>query len=206
MGTSKFLFETRFEAGAPPAPPPRKSFTAAELDAARQTAERTGYAAGRAAALREIEARTQLALNVLVDGLGDALQIIHARQQAQGRETLAVATTILRKLYPALSARHEYAELEAIVSDSLRQLANEPRIVVRVADDLVEAMKPRIDRAAERAGYPGRVILIGDPAMTDAQSRVEWADGGVERDPARIWAEIDAVLQRHVAGASTSDT
>jgi flagellar assembly protein FliH len=205
MGTSKFLFETRFEAGATPPPPPRKSFNAAELDAARQEAERSGYAAGRAAALREIEARVQLALNVLVDGLGDALRIIHARQEAQGRETLAVATTIIRKLYPALSSRHELAELEALVAESLRQLASEPRIVVRVADDVVDAMKPRIDRASERAGYPGRVILLGDPALSDSQSRVEWADGGVERDPARVWADIDAVLQRHIAGAAEPD-
>jgi hypothetical protein len=67
---------------------------------------------------------------------------------------------------------------------------------------IVEAVKPRIDRAAARAGFPGSVILLGDPAMSDAQSRIEWADGGVERDTARIWGEFDAILQRHLAGAS----
>lgn len=206
MSTSKFLFDTRFEAGTPSPPPPRKSFTAAEIDAARQAGEKSGYAAGRAAALREIEARVQLALNVMVDGLGGALDVIHARHEAQGRETLAVTTTILRKLYPAMTARFEHGELEALLSDCLRQLASEPRIVVRVSDALIEALKPRIDRATERAGYPGRVIVIGDPEMTDAQSRIEWADGGVERDPARVLAEIDAILQRQNLGASATET
>lgn len=206
MSTSKFLFDTRFETGAPPPPPQRKSFTAAELDAARQAGEKSGYAAGRAAALREIEARVQLAMNVMVDGLGGALDAIHARHEAQGRETLVVATTILRKLYPAMTARFEQGELEALLAECLSQLASEPRIVVRVPDGLVDALKPRIDKASARAGYAGRVILIGDPAMTDSQSRVEWADGGVERDPARVLAEIDAILQRQFAGASATDT
>lgn len=203
--TSKFLFETRFEAGAPPPQPMRKSFTAAELDAARAAAEKAGHAAGRAAAIKEIEARAATVLNILVDGLGGALDQIHARHEAQGRETLAVAVTILRRLFPALAERHEYAELEALLSEALRQLSTEPRIVVRVPDAIVDAIKPRIDRATERAGFAGRVILLGDPAMTDAQSRIEWADGGVERDTARIWAEFDAILQRHLAGASASN-
>lgn len=202
--SSKFLFETRFEAGAPPPQPIRKSFTAAELEAARAAGEKAGHAAGRAAALKEIEARAATVLNILVDGLGGALEQIHARHEAQGRETLAVASTILRRLFPALSERHEYAELEALLLDSLRQLSTEPRIVVRVPDAIVEAVKPRIDRAAARAGFPGSVILLGDPAMSDAQSRIEWADGGVERDTARIWGEFDAILQRHLAGASAN--
>ena len=204
--TSKFLFETRFEAGAPPPPPTRKSFTAAEVEAARAAGEKAGHAAGRAAALKEIEARAATVLNILIDGLGGAIERIHARHEEQGRETVAIATTVLRRLFPALSERHEYAELEALLSDSLRQLSSEPRIVVRVPDAIVEAIKPRIDRAAERAGFPGRVILLGDPAMSDAQSRIEWADGGVERDTARIWAEFDAILQRHLAGASATST
>lgn len=202
--TSKFLFETRFEPGAPPPTTTRKSFTAAEIDAARAAAEKAGHAAGRAAAIKEIEARAATVLNVLVDGLAGALEQIHARHAAEGRETLAVATTMLRRLFPALSERHEYAELEAMLSDALRQLSTEPRIVVRVPDAIVDAIKPRIDRAVERAGFPGRVILLGDPAMSDAQSRIEWADGGVERDTARVWAEFDAILQRHLAGATAS--
>lgn len=204
--TSKFLFETRFEVGAPPPPPTRKSFTAAEVDAARAAAEKAGIAAGRAATIKEIEARTATVLNILVDGLGGALEQIHARHEAQGRETVAVAATILRRLFPTLSERHEYAELEALLADALRQLSTEPRVVVRVPDTIVDALKPRIDRAVERAGFPGRVILLGDPAMSDAQSRIEWADGGVERDTARIWAEFDAILQRHLAGASATST
>ena len=101
---------------------------------------------------------------------------------------------------------HSSADPTGVVGLARVVKAAEPRIVVRVPDALVDALKPRIDRAAERAGYPGRVILLGDPAMSDAQSRIEWADGGVERDPARVWAEIDAVLQRHVAGASATDS
>ncbi|MBL8697240.1 MAG: hypothetical protein JNK67_02640 [Alphaproteobacteria bacterium] len=202
---SKFLFETRFDAGAAPAaPPPRKSFTPAEIEAAKTAAQQAGLAAGRAAALKEIEAKVAAAADSIAKGLDRALGDFVDRQEAQGREATMAAVEMIRRLFPAFAARQEFAEMEALLAECLLRVADEPRIVLRMADELVDAFKPRLDALLARSSYAGKVILLGDPSLRDGQTRIEWADGGVERDTQRIWNEIDQTLQRYLAGGDPS--
>lgn len=204
---SRFLFDTRFDVakGATPPAPPRKSFTPAELDAAKAAAHQAGLAAGRAAATKEVEARIATAIETLVRDLDGALAAIMASHETQGREGVMAAAEMVRRLFPAFAARAEFAELEALLADCLARLADEPRVVLRLADGLVEAFKPRLDGLLARSSYAGRVVLLGDPALGEGQARIEWADGGVERDAPRVWAEIDQILQQHVAGLAMPD-
>ena len=204
---SKFLFETNFEPGAAvPKPLAKKNFNAAEMEAACLAAEQVGHAAGRTAAIKEVEARTAVALETLASRLADDLAKIHERHAAQLRDTLAAAGEMTRRLFPALAERHEFGEIEALFADCVARLNEEPRLLVRAPETLVDALKPRLDRVAERAGYAGRVILIGDPALRDGQTRIEWADGGVDRDSTRLWAEIDTALQRYLTGSAPAGT
>ncbi|MBM3522088.1 MAG: hypothetical protein FJX57_03960 [Alphaproteobacteria bacterium] len=204
---NRFLFENRFDAakGVPPPPPPRKSFAPAELDAAKAAAHQAGLAAGRAAAQKEIDARIATAAEALAHGLDGAIAEITARHEAQAREGVMAAAEMVRRLFPAFAARAEFVEFEALLAECLSRLADEPRVVLRIADGLVEAFKPRLDGLLARSSYAGRVILLGDPALGEGQARIEWADGGVERDAPRVWAEIDEILQQHVAGLGMPD-
>ncbi|MFO0293901.1 MAG: hypothetical protein ACK51F_11220 [Rhodospirillales bacterium] len=196
---TKFLFETRFEAGAPAPPPPRKHFTAAEVEAARAAGLRDGQAAGRAKALAEIEARTAAAVESLAAGMGQTLAQIDARHGAQMREALDTAVETVRRLYPALAARHEITEIEALLAECVAQLPGEPRIAVRVPEALAPQIGPRIERAAQRTGFQGQIAIVGDPTLADNQSRIEWSDGGVTRDPSLVWTEIESIVARYGA-------
>lgn len=199
---NRFLFETRFDAGAgpAPAPAPRKSFTAVELEAAKSAAHQAGLAAGRAAAQKEIALRLAAAVEALSAALARTMEDISARLDAHGRERVSAAAEMVRRLFPALAARHEFGEIEALLSECLARVADEPRIVLRLADPLVADFKPHLDELLARSSYAGKVILLGDPGLREGQARIEWADGGVERDAGAVWRDIDETLQRYFAG------
>jgi flagellar assembly protein FliH len=196
---AKFLFETRFEHGMRPPPPPRNSFTAAELEAARRSAEEAGRAAGRSKAMAEIEARAAAAIETLAAGMAETLTGIAARHEAQTRETLATAIEVVRKLFPALAQRHEIAEIEALLADCVARMPDEPRLVVRVPADIAEIVRARFDDAVARTGFAGQATLIADPALPGGRARIDWSDGGVARDTGALWAEIESILARYVA-------
>jgi len=199
----KFLFETAFEpSGGPPKPPPRKHFTAAEYEAARRAAEESGRAAGREAARADAETRAAVALAKLVAAAAAAFTEITRRHERQGREAVGFAAEMVGRLFPAFAARHGIDEIAALLTDCLRRLQDEPRVVVRVAESAVDAVKARLEPAAAEAGFAGKLILLGDPALGEGDARIEWADGGVERAPQAVWTEIDEILQRHVAGTT----
>ena len=84
-------------------------------------------------------------------------------------------------------------------------MPDEPRLVVRIPEDLDGQIRPRFERTIERTGFAGQVSLIADPALSDGQSRIEWSEGGVSRDTGRIWAEVDAVIARYIDPDSTAD-
>lgn len=196
---TKFLFETRFEAGMPAPPPQRKHFTAAEVEAARAAGLRDGQAAGRAKALAEIEARTASAVEAVAAGMAQTLSGIDARHAGQMREALDMAIETVRRLYPALAARHEIAEIESLLAECVARLPEEPRIAVRVPETLVPQIGPRIERAVQRTGFQGKVAIVGDSDLADGQSRIEWSDGGVARDPSLVWTEIESIVARYGA-------
>ena len=62
--------------------------------------------------------------------------------------------------------------------------------MVRVHDGLVEEAEALVKRLARERGYEGRLVVLGDPDMAAGDARIEWADGGIVRERARIEASV----------------
>ena len=206
VAISKFLFDTDFAAGdeasrLAPRPDTRR-FSAIELEAAKTAAHAEGVAAGRAAAEQEIARRIADACAAVAARTGELMKAYATQNEAQTREAVTAAAEIARRLLPSLGKREAISEVEALIRDCLTRLHEEPRLVVRVADELLDPVRQRVDQLTAEAGYSGRVILFADPALKSGDARVEWADGGAERDSAAIWRDIDSAIQRFVEGGA----
>lgn len=204
---SKFLFDTDFDAAAEPearlAPrPDMRRYTATEMDEARATAHAEGVAAGRAEAEQEIGRRIADASAAIGAQLNQLFAQGTKDHATQIREAITAATEIVKRLLPALGRREAMTEVEALIADCLARLHDEPRLVVRVADELLDPVRQRVDQLAGAAGYAGRVILLADNTLKAGDARVEWADGGADRDTAALWREIESAIQRYVEDGS----
>lgn len=217
--TEKFLFETDFDAdqaharepAAAASPTPQApaeaeaaAFTQADLDAARAEGHQAGREEGLEAGRNDAAAAADRALAEALETLGTELSTLRGALEAAGeqrsREAAEVALKLVGKLFPALARRHGLNEAEAVVVDALERMREEPRVVVRAGDALVEKLRQRVDGIAERCGFSGKVVLLGDDALGDGDVRVEWADGGAERDTARLWQEVEAALRHAFEG------
>lgn len=215
----KFLFDNSFDAptkpkreAAPPPPPepepppPPPGFSEEELAAACARARAEGEEAGRAAALAAAEASREQALLQAERRLAAVLQQLFGELDQRARlaeqQALETATAILRRLFPELARRHGETEIVALLGECLALAHEEPRVVVRAADLQLDALRERLAGLREGAGFEGRVVLLADADLGPSDVRVEWADGGMERDAERTWREIDAVIQRTLAAAA----
>jgi len=198
----KYLFDLSFDHPQGPVAvrfrrnTPEPTFTSAELEAACAAARQEGHQAGLAEASASAEGRLVDAIDALASGFASLL----ARADEIRREAEAHALELLRmvaaKAVPALARKEPLAELEAMVIDCLREAAEEPRIVLRVAPDLFDPMRERLDAIAQSHGFAGKFVLLVDESIGPADGRLEWADGGAERNAARLARELDAVLER----------
>lgn len=204
----KFLFENSFDAeeqpGAPAAPVAIRQYTEQDLLAARSEGYADGEAAGRAAALGAIEQAGQKTLSEIAAHLGDiGAQIVALRDQTIG-EAVKVVSAAIHKVVPELARRNAMNEIERLIRECLQAIYDEPRVVVRAHDSVIATLHERIDAMAAACGFNGKIVLFADEQLSEADCRVEWADGGAERNLGEMWKQIDAALVRVVDGAGAA--
>lgn len=197
----KYLFDVLFDTVSPlPGvdPLPRR-FTRTELDAAHAAGFEEGRAAALAAASVAAEDRIAAALEAMNSGIAALFEAREALARDTEGSAVTVLRAILRKAVPALCRIDPFAEFETMVTHCLGEVLDEPRLVLRVSDALFDAVQQRIAGLAQTAGYAGKIVLLADAALADGDGRIEWADGGAERDTRRIARDIDALIARSLA-------
>lgn len=208
---TKFLFDTAFDtdiaaprpAGAP-AQSGRVLMTRDEFEAAKTKAYAEGRQAGEAKAAAETAALLAAATQSLATNAGKLLSECSRNHDERTRDAVAIALSAVRRLMPGLIARDGTGEIESLMRECLERLQEEPRVVVRVHDDLLDALRERLDRIAALGGFAGRLVLLADPSLGPQDARIEWADGGVERSPAATQAEITAAIDRFLNSPSAA--
>ena len=180
------------------AEPPPAMFTEEEMSIARTQAYAEGEAAGQVEGQRIIEAQISQALEQAVPQIGKLIDRQHKSDAELRAAAVDTALAAVRKLLPEATRRRGLGEIEAVVRDCLLDMIDEPRIVIRVADEMLDMMRARIDPVTERLGFGGSIVLLAEPGMGPADCRIEWADGGAERLSSKVWQEIDAAVTRLV--------
>ncbi|MCB9958582.1 MAG: hypothetical protein H6843_08280 [Rhodospirillaceae bacterium] len=219
----KFLFETSFdpedirrakeaearrkreaeraaaEAAAKTVEPPQPEgpqFSEDDVEDARAAGYAEGEQAGHQAALAGIEQRLAGMIEQIPGTLGG---LIKAQKQSDAdlvEHAVGIAVTVGRKLFPELARRRGLAEIEAVVRDCLEEMIDEPRLVIRVSDEMLDIVRARLDTLVAESGFEGAIVCMADPAMGPSDCRVDWADGGAERLSARLWEEVEATIGR----------
>ncbi len=202
---TKFGFDTQFdiepppvEAAPEPAPPPVPLLTEHDLSTAREE----GFTAGREAGLADAQAAAQ-------EQLAEALSAIAAQIGALApgfQDTLAacradairIAAAIARKTVAATERHGALASIEQMIASFLPRLLDEPRIVVRVNDALLDTLQERIQPLVESCGYTGGIILLAEPGLALPDCRIEWADGGAEKESGALWRQIDGAIENYL--------
>lgn len=201
---SKFLFDNDLgkAKGAPAPKPIRRNFTAAEVEAEKAKAFAEGHAKGVADSAQDAAARAAAAFQSIQTQLGNVIKQVDAQRATMDKAAIAAATAMTRKLLPALARREAMGEIEALVTECLGRMHDAPKIVVRLNEMHVESFRQRIDAIATATGFSGRVVVVAEPTLAPEDARVEWADGGAERNTAQVWKEIETAIQRYVASGT----
>jgi flagellar assembly protein FliH len=200
--TKKFLFDIDF-AGGGNGKPGESTITLAEhglrLAEAEAAAHRRGYEEAQSDAKVESDRRMANALEGIATGLGAAAGALQAIETRLECEAVEVAVAVARKLAPALLAREPFAEIASLASDCFHQLVSSPHIAVRINDALYAAAREKLDDIVRARSYEGRLVVLAEPDIAVGDCRIEWADGGINRDTAAADAAISDAVTAYVS-------
>jgi flagellar assembly protein FliH len=196
---TKFLFDIDFAGGAERKPSVPLAEHAQKLAEAEAAAHRRGYAEAQADAKVESDRRVAGALERIAGGIAEAAKTLSAIETRLECEAVEVAVAVARKLAPALIAREPFVEIAALASDCFRQLVTAPHIVVRIHDALYGTAQEKLEQIVRARGFDGRLVMLAQPDIAPGDCRIEWADGGVNRDSAAADAAIDAAVAAYLS-------
>ncbi len=202
LETQKAVEEAIIEEEMTPPPP---TFSEEEMAACRETALAEGRAAGQAETEAGISRVASEALEVIGSHIGNLAELQKTSNEKTHRDALKLAAAIVRKTVPAIAYETAGPAIEDFIRGSLPQIMEEPRIVVRISEPLLEQIKEDMEKIAAQSGFPGQMIVISDPDLSIQDCRIEWADGGAERDSTRIWQEIDQSIERFLESQASSE-
>ena len=206
LRTVKFNFDNVFgakDAGAQAATPrARSSYSADEVELIRKESLSKGKADTQAAALA-LQAQT---LGAIAHSLTTVISQFDATVAAMRQESAQLALTVGRKLAEHALAAYPLQEVQALLAGCLHKMHGEPRMVVRLAPGSADSIRPEIDRLCEQHGFAGRVVVIAEPTFGGADCRIEWADGGIERDTSATFAAIEQCAERWRVTTSAEET
>jgi flagellar assembly protein FliH len=178
---TKFTFNSDFRS-------PGRRIDEAALEAAKAEAFKAGQEQGRREAQSELAGLTALFARAAEQLLAQEDQRRAAIEEQAARLAIAAGQALAGA---ALEAR-PLAALEAAVRECLSHARSAPHLVLRVHDGSIEAVEGLAKRLAGEVGFPGRLVVLGDPEIAPGDGRIEWADGGFAFEAQRLEEMINA--------------
>lgn len=165
----------------------RSQFTREEAELMRAE----GFAAGKAAG----EAEMARALAALAGAMNTLIANYAAEARQLRAEAVELALAAARKAADSALEAHGEARVIQALTQALDNLRAGPRLVVRIAPELMGALKSRLEEAARAHGFDGALIVRADPAVETGDLALEWAEGAIVHDRAEAFALIEKAVQ-----------
>ncbi len=173
----------------------KPTFSLDQMEITRNQAYESGFAAGQKSMEEDQRQKMNELLAQVTQKLDLALKISGEEWHRQLAHMQEMAIAITRKIIPDYVARHGLNEIQSIISQTVTEMAHEPRLVVRVSEAQFDAASARIKEITNKQAYEGKIVILGEPDLGPSDCRVEWADGGIERDLKTLWQAIEKIVQ-----------
>lgn len=199
MSAVRFTFDDDFESDT------GGTMSRGKIDDIRAAAYAEGVAAGQADILASLEQNCETLLNNIFTASQNLLDRQGEQVSLMNKEAAKLAYAIIEKLAPALVKQTPLAEIELLINQCLKNSPLEPRLVIRVDEKILPLLEEKMEKIRLASGYQGQVILISEPMAHTSDCRVEWANGGAERDFNSLLSTIESTVQLFIeAPESTS--
>ena len=174
------------------------TYSQEELDQARAE----GFQEGHAEATRDLSSAVEQRLADTLEAINAQIHGLHQSyeqdREEHNRDAVAVATIIVRKLFPAMNMDKAIDEIGHMVTEALQRTSGEATLIIRVHPDLKDTVKEKANDLAAMRGQDGAITVMADETVEPGDAAVEWEGGGMIRDSQLMWQEIDKVIERNL--------
>ena len=174
------------------------TFSEEEVESARNVSFENGRVEGFKEAKTTIENQIASAIKVI----GAQLDQLTSNQLLANREIFRDAIKISRaitvKSFPSINKENGFQEIENLIHHVLAKILEEPRVKIQVHPILTKQLSERISQISENTHFEGRVNVLSNEAIKQGDCKIEWSNGGAERDINDILFEVDTIINNNL--------
>ncbi|MBL4748846.1 MAG: hypothetical protein JKY17_08915 [Magnetovibrio sp.] len=180
------------------------TFSASELDEAREEGKRAGRDEAIADMSSALEQQMATALKSIDEQVDRLFSTYTTDTQEHSRIAVTIASVIMRKLFPSLNAEHSMVEIENIINEAMQRTTGAPSLLIKVPSNIHKDIEDKVAEMAALRGRVGKITVMAEDNLADGDLQVEWDGGGILRDSALIWDQIDGIIERNL-GSKIAD-
>lgn len=164
-----------------------------------------GKELGYEEAMQSLEKSCEFTLEDIKNSFSTILHNHDSQVLEMEKHTTSLVLSIIRKIAPAMVNSHPLNEIEKLVKECLRNNPMEPRMAIRVDDRMLPLLRQKIDTIQTDCDFHGQIVLISDEMKNISDCRVEWTNGGAERDYEVLLKTIEEKVQIFIDAPTGQD-
>lgn len=174
--------------------PKEPSYSREELAAAVKAAEEAAYEkAQNTVIVNETQKQTML-FEDIKNKLSEIFSGLDARSADMEKAALNFAVAAVHKVLPTLEEKQAEAEVKNFLAENFTNFAAQETLSFSFNPDMVSRVADSIGRLAEQNDFEGKIAVHKDPGLGLSDCRVEWKNGGVERNTKKLLNKVDMLI------------
>ncbi len=174
--------------------PEVKSYTEEEVADRIKTAEQDAYERGFKTSQEGIDATVSALLENISQKLTALVADTSSAETEREKQSMELVKTIVEKLVPGLSEEHAVEIVNGFISENFKNFKNEAKLSFYIHPDIISYVQENIAKLANSHDFEGKISLHKDASLGKADCRVEWENGGVERNTGRLVEKVEELL------------
>ena len=161
---------------------------------AEARARELGYNDGFSAATSEIQKMQQSVLEDIGTKISALVSDSSNIAAASEAAAIKVALEAVHKILPSLERDVAKKELIAFLGDNFNKFKNESGLSFNFNPQMAAEIAPQLSKLAEKHDFEGKISIHKDADMSLSDCKVEWKNGGVERNITKVLNKIEELI------------
>jgi flagellar assembly protein FliH len=171
-------------------------FSQDDLDVAVASAEAKGYEKGVTDTENKMQSKQQLILENIETRLSELIQDQGEMLEQNETAAMQVAIEAICKILPTIEKDVAKKEVEAFLSNNFSKFRQESILSFSFHPDMVAEIAPKLSKLAEKNDFEGKISVHKDINLSISECRVEWKNGGVERNISENINKIEELISK----------
>ncbi len=170
------------------------TYSEEEVAAKEKLAEERGYELGFKTAQESFEAQNSRLLEEINNRLLMLAANVGSKECELENQALEIARTAIGKLVPVIEKENAVALVNDFLAKNFKNFKNEAKLAFYFNPEVIPQVQENIARLANIHDFEGKIALHKDASLAASDCRIEWENGGVERNGAKMLEKIDNIL------------